>query len=304
MSQYPILCHFKRKECEIQAVGHADFVEDKNGNWWAVFLGIRLYGTSVHLHNIGRETFLMPVFWDKTGWPMIGERGYAEAEVDAELPAPCYEKSLDFHADFRKKDLDLQFFYTKNPYTEDYLLDSDNGKLLLIGHDITFETNEDSPTMISVIQPEFETEFKVEFDLSLTHAERAGISAYLCNDYHYDLYLSERNQKVCIGLAKSMHDIKAEYVCRLLEEEEADERAESASGIDRKNVTLIIRTDKQGYYFYVQFEGRESYVGFGANAGLSTEQTMKRNFTGVIFSAFCINGKACLYSFDVKVLKE
>ena len=52
----------------ITSTGHADFVETQNGEWWAVFLGVRPYGDN--LYNTGRETWLLPVRWEN-GWPMI-----------------------------------------------------------------------------------------------------------------------------------------------------------------------------------------------------------------------------------------
>jgi xylan 1,4-beta-xylosidase len=52
----------------ITSTGHADFVQTKNGDWWAVFLGVRPYGDN--LYNTGRETFLLPARWTN-GWPMI-----------------------------------------------------------------------------------------------------------------------------------------------------------------------------------------------------------------------------------------
>jgi xylan 1,4-beta-xylosidase len=52
----------------VTSTGHADFVETQNGEWWAVFLGVRPYGDN--LYNTGRETWLLPVRWEN-GWPMI-----------------------------------------------------------------------------------------------------------------------------------------------------------------------------------------------------------------------------------------
>ena len=54
----------------ITSVGHADLVQDAEGQWWATFLGVRPYAGD--LYNTGRETFLMPVKW-KDGWPVILE---------------------------------------------------------------------------------------------------------------------------------------------------------------------------------------------------------------------------------------
>lgn len=58
-------------------------VEDQNGNWWLVCLGIRPLGAM--LHNLGRETFLAPVTWDENGWPVVGYDGTIELEMDAPI---------------------------------------------------------------------------------------------------------------------------------------------------------------------------------------------------------------------------
>ncbi len=57
----------KRKN-PITNTGHADFVEAKDGKWWAIFLGCRPY--EENYFNTGRETFMAPVEW-KDGWPTI-----------------------------------------------------------------------------------------------------------------------------------------------------------------------------------------------------------------------------------------
>lgn len=56
----------------VTSIGHADYVVDDAGAWWAVFLGVRPYEGDHY--NTGRETFLLPVAW-KDGWPVILERG-------------------------------------------------------------------------------------------------------------------------------------------------------------------------------------------------------------------------------------
>lgn len=71
----------------ITTVGHADLVQTKEGEWWAVFLGTRSYEKKYF--NTGRETFLLPVSW-KNEWPIILENG---KEVSYRLPAPRTEKS-------------------------------------------------------------------------------------------------------------------------------------------------------------------------------------------------------------------
>lgn len=67
----PILTH-RSSDHPVQGVGHADLVEGHDGQWWAVFHGIRPRGTNPHFHVIGRETLAAKVEW-VDGWPVIVE---------------------------------------------------------------------------------------------------------------------------------------------------------------------------------------------------------------------------------------
>jgi alpha-N-arabinofuranosidase len=73
----PIITHRHRVLHPIQSLGHADLVEDPRGRWWALALGTR--HRREH-HNLGRETFLLPVEW-RDGWPHVGADGGTELEV-------------------------------------------------------------------------------------------------------------------------------------------------------------------------------------------------------------------------------
>lgn len=53
----------------VSCTGHADLVQDGNGQWWAVFLGDRPYRDNYE--NLGRETFMLPVNWTDDGFPII-----------------------------------------------------------------------------------------------------------------------------------------------------------------------------------------------------------------------------------------
>ncbi len=55
------------REYPIQYIGHADLVETKEGNWFAVMLGTRMINGKSAL---GRETFLVPIIWEDD-WPVF-----------------------------------------------------------------------------------------------------------------------------------------------------------------------------------------------------------------------------------------
>ena len=57
----------------ITSTGHAKFVDTPEGEWWAVFLGVRPYDSAGNF-NTGRETFMMPVRWNDR-WPRVTEPG-------------------------------------------------------------------------------------------------------------------------------------------------------------------------------------------------------------------------------------
>ncbi|MCM1505045.1 MAG: glycoside hydrolase family 43 protein [Muribaculum sp.] len=53
----------------VTCAGHADMIQAKEGDWWAVFLACR--PIDGEFENLGRETFMMPVHWTDDGWPYI-----------------------------------------------------------------------------------------------------------------------------------------------------------------------------------------------------------------------------------------
>ena len=68
--------------CEIANAGHADLVETDEGNWYAVMLASRTIGG--YYKNLGRETYICPVIWERD-WPVFSPgTGKLEWEYDAD----------------------------------------------------------------------------------------------------------------------------------------------------------------------------------------------------------------------------
>lgn len=75
--------------CPIINVGHADLVELPDGSWYAIMLASRLI--EGECKNLGRETFICPVVWER-GWPLFSpETGKVEWEYDAPECLPWEE---------------------------------------------------------------------------------------------------------------------------------------------------------------------------------------------------------------------
>ncbi|MGV7179097.1 glycoside hydrolase family 43 protein [Xanthomonas axonopodis] len=79
------------RNAPITSAGHAQFVELKDGTWWAVFLATRPYRGNHY--NLGRETFLLPVQW-RDGWPVVLPHGAAVPVVAARPPLPAGTQPL------------------------------------------------------------------------------------------------------------------------------------------------------------------------------------------------------------------
>ncbi|KAJ0414595.1 glycosyl hydrolase [Aspergillus carlsbadensis] len=127
---------------EIQNTGHADLVEDAEGRWWAVFLGVR----PVKRENgweesvFGRETFLVPLEWTAEGWPVInsGEK----ITLQNSSPSLLYEYNppVAWKDAFTAPKLQLGWYRKNTPLKKDYTYLPENGILRLHGSPYTLST--------------------------------------------------------------------------------------------------------------------------------------------------------------------
>ncbi|MCF0133090.1 MAG: glycoside hydrolase family 43 protein, partial [Blautia sp.] len=116
----PVLSHRQMGwNAPIINVGHADLVELKDGSWYAVFLASRLIDG--YHKNLGRETFICPVKWERD-WPLFTpETGIVQWEYEA--PASLTPVDTEPEAvfdDFDDEKLPLYWVHWGTPYTKYY----------------------------------------------------------------------------------------------------------------------------------------------------------------------------------------
>ena len=283
----PILSHRDEPDRPIQAVGHADIVEDQNGNWWLVCLGVRPL-PRVMLHNLGRETFLAPFTWHEDGWPTVGEGGLLDFEMEGELPgpAPC-PVSLDFEDDFEDDKLHLRWNFVRNPRRDRYRLE--RGRLVLMGDEIGISAFREHPTMIAVRQQAFGMEMVAKLEGDVQIGQCSGLTAFYNSDYHYDVLLTkEADGQHYVCLRKRIADIDV-IVAR--------------HAIDYQgSIQLKITSDEECYAFY--YEKNDDFVelGRGKTALLCTEITHTMTFTGTYWGIFSENGEIAVTHVAAKAL--
>lgn len=274
----PLLYHGEEPLRTIQAVGHCDIFQDQNDKWWAVCLGIRKFG-SLYLHNLGRETFLVPVEW-KNGWAYMGNNGFVDMEFDEELPGihnerEEYEKwSFEFNLGIMKNDIS----YIRHFDKDKYLLEDDS--LTLKGTNITLNDEIDAPVCMFKEQIEFVSEIKTCVNFSKSSSKRYGLTAYYSNFNHYDVAIINEDGESYITVYKHIFDLGVEV---------------SRIGVDtnRDSVWIMIKSNEKYYEFYYSYDNLNWVcLDKGSITTLCTEVMMERCFTGTMMGIFAENGDA------------
>jgi alpha-N-arabinofuranosidase len=188
----PIITHRDDLSLPISSTGHADLIEDQKGNWWMVLLGVRPVDD---FHNLGRETFLTPVIWNKDGFPEVpGNRIRLEARAPI-LPVHIMQPEQRIDS-FNENKLSLCWNFIRNPDTADYSLSEKPGSLLINTSPVTLSEVDKSPAFVGRRQEAFSGSFKVElnFDASGDN-EEAGVTVLMDEGHHYDFAVTNRDGK-------------------------------------------------------------------------------------------------------------
>jgi len=282
----PILFHQDQLGISpIQATGHADLVEDANGNWWMVCLGIRRLPYNL-LHNLGRETFLAPLVWTEDGWPVLQGGRTLSLEMEGPLPFGAQPRSQLFRDDFSAGKLRPDWTFIRNPENGCWSLTENPGFLTLCGH-VSLSDPRRSPAFLGVRQTEHRMTARTLLSGPLADGQRAGITAYYTCDYHYEIYLKRAAGEYCIAVNRRIHDLEAEVFCQKINYE--------------NNITLSIDADERAYRFgYALPNHAVQEAGKGAVAGLCTEGTADMTFTGTFIGLFTTGGSAAFSYFEIK----
>ena len=171
----------------ITCTGHADLVETRAGEWWAVFLGSRCYeGT---LTNLDRETFMLPMRWEN-GWPIIlnGEEAVPRIVKRPKLPPqPAAEVphngSFTWRDDFDSKSLSPVWNFLRTPREAWYSLAEKPGALQIQPRAIDLASQGNPSLVARRLQ---HANFTASTMLSLNDDPRvdAGLVAFR-NEKHY-----------------------------------------------------------------------------------------------------------------------
>ncbi|MBU5670856.1 glycoside hydrolase family 43 protein [Paenibacillus brevis] len=280
----PILTH-RGIEHPIQYLGHADLTVDSKGDWWAVFLGVRLVDSGYSV--LGRETFLAPVTWNDEGWPMIDNN---EGTVNLEMSVPRLpggaEESLSARAavfegkdDFEGPELPYGWTFLRNPAKDSWSLKERSSWLTLHGQSAGLN-DVGQITFIGRRQQHLQSEWSTLLEYgTIGDGEEAGLCARRDEDAHYEIFLRQEGGKKFVGARLTERGVS---------------RMAAEVPVDTERVFFKLRTSVTDYSLLYSLDGQEwVLLGGGSARGLSPEDFVnKMCFTGVVIGVYASgNGK-------------
>lgn len=255
----PILTHFKQatQGSQIQGTGHADIIQAHDGSWWLVCLGFRTQGGNHHL--MGRETFLVPVTWDRGGWPIVNGNGDFAINMDVKtLPQQPYaERPARNEFD---EALGYEWSWIRNPDMSRYAVK--DGSLRLYGTSADLDEGSASPTFVGFRQQD--VDFTAETCLRLGNArngDKAGMTVFMDCGAHYDIYVTKKGIAVRYAMGAINH---------------VDEIS-----LNSQKIWLRITGEAEFYKLWYSTDGKDfKQAGIGNTRYLSSETVS--GFTGIM----------------------
>lgn len=200
----PVITHRHLGEnYPITTIGHADLVEDQNGQWWSVLLGVRpMDGYNI----LGRETFLTPVSFEgilPVFNPGIGK--VLKEDYRPQLKWTPYDSKPardEFNGDF----LSVDWNFLRTPQTRFYTLE--NGKLNLRANKEKL-TEQVNPSLIArrIENYSYVAATKLSFS---PKSEEAGLVLVQNDRFHYRLVVSSNKSGKVVRLYKAFDNQRKE----------------------------------------------------------------------------------------------
>ncbi len=266
----PVLTNRHLGGYSIQGAGHADIVEDKNGQWWMVNLAFRQISKWRQFHHLGREVFLEPIYLQEDGWFRVGSDGTSRHifEVD-EKGCRFPDEPVVYEKEHWRIDRSTAAFI-RCPDYDNYKFNGN--EIWLRGNDCLLSSI-GNVTFVGDRQREFDCTAEAEIDGgTLGEATRCGITAYMDESDHFDLAVCRTDGGFTVkgvitvgGVVLNVNEITVK-----------DEK-----------IKLRITSDPHNYYLYAYDSNRGDWKQLGGMQSKYLSSEVCEGFTGVVIGIFC-----------------
>lgn len=282
------------KDNWVHSTGHADLVELEDGRWYMVALGIR--GDLNRGSNMGRETHLIPLTWEKSTvrWAEVSEGNWQPVEYSFPLGAPetgkverydqlPFEGKRQFRNDafsdnFDNSTLGLHWNFRRVPRNRTYELTARQGFLRLYAQPSIIAPRERySLTGFRQRESDFEYQASMEFKPKKIN-EEAGISIIQKDDN----YINFTVKKVESGFQMQTYFTKNSTEATSID-------AVKLNAFDGKVVFRV--TSKANVYTYqYSLNNGKSFEQLGTS---KADLVLNQGYTGAFLSVYATsNGQA------------
>lgn len=206
-------------QCPIINVGHADLVDLPDGSWYAVMLASRLIDGECK--NLGRETFICPVVWERD-WPLFSPKtGQVEWEYDAPESLPWTEyPPVKEREDFDNEPLDLIWNFWGTPYEKFYQVQNSRLRLKCIrqalAEDIrpmAFGAEKEKDRFVSFLarrqlEPDVTVTCQMMFQPEDTESAGMAVVQAMNHQYHLERAIQDGQQVVRLVLITEDYELQ------------------------------------------------------------------------------------------------
>ena len=260
---------------EVRTTGHADLFQDHLGNWWMVHLATRHPNYNA-MSVMGRETFLLPVTW-KDGWPVVNGNGRSRIDAEAPLLPPHPFEPEPARDDFNQNALRFCWNFLRNPGEGSWSLSEIPGLLRLWGNAMSLDSIA-SPAFLGRRQEHYNctAAARMRF-LPSGENEEAGLTCYMRDRYHYDIFRTVRGGKSCLVVRKTVADIRTET---------------AVIPVDSDEIELELTAEPYNYHLGLVRDGKFIELDHASCQLVATETASV--WTGMYFAMYATgNGRPC-----------
>ncbi len=260
----------------VTCAGHADIIQDGDGQWWAVFLACRPFEDGYE--NLGRETFMLPVRWSEDGFPIITE-GVEQVSLTVSHPGVARGKDVTFGNfmvtdDFNADTLSYDWLTLRGPADGRFSLSERRGYLRLECSGVRVEQRSVPSAVFRRIQHHcFSASTRMYFSFE-NDSQAAGMLLFKDETHFYFL---------CVRLLDG-----APHVC--VEKSGSESQLIAAAPLDGKCSFVELRIESSGsvFDFYFAPDGKNESLLAGNLPARYLSTAEAGGFTGTTIGLYAV----------------